>query len=90
MLRPRWGKRELMAIGSPRWKLADSAGVILALVATVILVLVPDHALAREVTIDDWIDRLPVFYAVIAIIVVVDAVGLYFIVRALRRTPRGS
>ena len=49
------------------------------------VVLISDPALAAPVSVDDWIARLTVFYAAVAIMIIVDGVALVFIRRALNR-----
>jgi hypothetical protein len=48
--------------------------------------LVADVSFAAKVTVDDWIDRLSVFYAVVAVMIIIDGFALYHILKALRQS----
>jgi hypothetical protein len=45
-----------------------------------------NYSIAASVTVNDWVARLSVFYAAVAIMIIVDAIAIYFILKSLRRS----
>jgi hypothetical protein len=56
------------------------------IVIAIQIILLFNYSLAASVTVDDWIARLSVFYAAVAIMIIVDAIAIYFILKSLRRS----